>query len=538
MMVMKNKHTLATIGILVISMGVLLAPGCRSYYFRNQYRSTGELANGIRDVQPQPYLKAHMKNGNLFVVKDAWLVDTVGNTVSASGIQYDYNRNKIREGEFVISIDSVAIFETNKKLVKPEEGRIAALSVLASVDIILGIICLTVPKACFGSCPTFYLHPDDNIHFADAEGFTNAIAPSMEYADIDALNNGKVSGREFTITMKNEALETHCVNGVKLMAYPRKESERVYQSPANVFYLCENQYPLSAASAREGDIGPLIRSADGNLRFSGADSHDLNSREEIFVDFNRNGASGTPGLILTFRQSLMTTYLFYSAMGYMGDEAGEIFAMMETDATKRKNFDATSRLLGGIEVYAWNDETRAWEYQDQVTETGPIALNHQILPLKCNPADSTVRLKLILNRGLWQIDCLSLTDIKEKVEPVVLEPTRVHNKGADDPDALASILAPDRHLISMPGSEYQFDFRLPDENQDYELFLYSKGYYLEWMRNHWLKDKNRLRLNQMVQSPERYLRSEARDYKRYESMMDEIFWNSKINPKTFSYHEN
>ena len=112
------------------------------------------------------------------------------------------------------------------------------------------------------------------------------------------------------------------------------------------------------------------------------------------------------------------------------------------------------------------------------------------------------------------------------------------NKGKNDKTALTLINNPDKYLISMPGSEYTFNFVLPNKNTDYELFLYSKGYYLEWMREHWLKDKNMLKLAQMVYSPKKYLKGEAKQYKLYENKMEQEFWNSKIDTKTFSYYEN
>jgi predicted unusual protein kinase regulating ubiquinone biosynthesis (AarF/ABC1/UbiB family) len=55
---------------------------------------------------------------------------------------------------------------------------------------------------------------------------------------------------------------------------------------------------------------------------------------------------------------------------------------------------------------------------------------------------------------------------------------------------------------------------------------------------HWIKDKNLLKLRQMIENPKRYLKTEANYYKLYESTMEQEFWNSKINTKTFSYHEN
>ena len=89
----------------------------------------------------------------------------------------------------------------------------------------------------------------------------------------------------------------------------------------------------------------------------------------------------------------------------------------------------------------------------------------------------------------------------------------------------------------MPGSEYSLGFLLPQANTEYELFLYSKGYYLEWMRQKWIKDKDLLKLRQMVYNPKKYLKEEAENFKKYETTMEEVFWNSKIDTKTFSYYE-
>jgi hypothetical protein len=58
------------------------------------------------------------------------------------------------------------------------------------------------------------------------------------------------------------------------------------------------------------------------------------------------------------------------------------------------------------------------------------------------------------------------------------------------------------------------------------------------MREHWIKDKDLIKLNQMVYNPKKFLREEAKNYKQYESKMEQAFWNSKINTKTFSYYEN
>ena len=492
-----------------------------------------------KNIGAKLFLKAHYKNGDVCILRNSWKVDTVQNTVSGTGTLYDFNREITFQGKIEIPIDSIAIFETNKKITGTETGRLAGLYILAGVDIAVGIYCITNPKACFGSCPTFYKNENDNFHFADAEGFSSAVSPSMEYADTDALNNRHLSDHKFTITMKNEALETHCVRDVKLLAYPRNEGERIYHTAGDDFYLCEKNYHVSSAAGAEGDITDLIRNEDMRERFSVSDENNLSSKEEIILNFDSAENYINPGLVIHFRQTLMTTYFIYSAMGYMGDEIGDYFAKMEVNnEIVNKLNGGIKKELGGIDVFVLDENKNKWIKSGSLFETGPIAVNKQMLPLKIKAGSSDIKVKLVLNKGLWRIDFAALTDIKEKVKPLEISPDKILNKGKQDDAALALINDTDKHLISMPGSEYKFYFSLPEQYKDYELFLYSKGYYLEWMREHWIKEKDLLKLNQMIEHPVNYLRSQAKDYKIYEATMELEFWNSKIDTKNFSYHEN
>ena len=256
---MPRKIISISISFAFMLVGII---SCTTYYFRSNYKEANSLMHETKQIQARPFLKAHLKNGDVCILKDQWLIDTVANKVTGYGTQYNFNRVNLFTGQISIPIDSVAIFETNQKIKNPEAGRIATLSILAGLDVALGLFCITNPKACFGSCPTFYLNENDNFHYSDAEGFSNAISPSMEYADIDALNSQRLTGNKFSITMKNEALETHCVKQVKLLAYPLNAGERVYQSPTNKFYLCNNLYKPTSAKADEGNITNLINTDD------------------------------------------------------------------------------------------------------------------------------------------------------------------------------------------------------------------------------------------------------------------------------------
>lgn len=159
------------------------------------------------------------------------------------------------------------------------------------------------------------------------------------------------------------------------------------------------------------------------------------------------------------------------------------------------------------------------------------------MPLTKRSPVTEIKIKIILNKGLWRIDHVALLDIVEKVQPFKIAPKIILNKGEVDQKAKKEISHPEDHLISMPGSEYTFIFELPEAYQDYELFLYSKGYYLEWMRSVWLKEKNLRKLRQMLENPKKYLKEEAANYKIYEQNMEEVFWNSRIDTKNYSSYE-
>lgn len=533
---MRKRYFSCVTGI-TAAIFILITCTPKPYFFRSNYTDTNTLLHQKDNLQKEEFLKAHLKNGEVHILGDTWTVDTIRNVVTGRGSSYDYNRIKISEGPITIPIDSVAIFETNSKLEGTEKKRVRALSILAGVDVAIGVFCLSSPKACFGSCPTFYIEEEDNFHYADAEGFSNAISPSMQYSDIDALNSRFISGNTFSITMKNEALETHVVNSLNLIAFPLHQNERVYQSPKNVFFSCKNSYELKNARNGSGDITALLLQPDRQEWFSFADQENLSSKEEIYLTFENVIQPEKLGLVLNFRQTLMTTYFIYSAMGYMGDEVGDIFAQIETSGSIAEKLEnGIKKELGDIDVYVFNLETDKWEFQGGYYETGPIAFNRQIMPFSTTISGKEIKVKLVLNKGLWRLDHAALTNVVNKLEPVFLDVCEVKKKGMRDHSALAEIQDRKRSLISMPGNEYQFVFEVPGESGAYELFLVSEGYYLEWMRESWIKDKDLLKLKQMVDNPRRYLKVEAKNYKEYERTMEQEFWNSKIDTKTFPHY--
>lgn len=524
--------------LLTLAAFTLLQSCKTSTVNRSSYQNVNAFVHSTSQLNTKPFLKAHMKNGEIFILTEAWEIDTVQQRILGSGNRYDLNRKLLKEGIHSLAIDSVLIFETNDKIIKPEAERVAAISVLTALDLAFGIFCLTNPKACFGSCPTFYFDDHDYIHHADAEGFSNAISPSMEYADIDALDNATLTSDRFVLRMKNEALETHCIKSLQLYAAPRSNGQRIFHARNNSFYTSDFQLAPKAVQHAGADVTALFTEADREEWFSLADPKNMASKEELIFEFDARELSGSAGVLVHFRQTLMTTFLIYNAMGYMGDQVGDIFAAIESSSETRAQLNkGIHGELGEIDVFLWDESSRAWIFQGGLYETGPIAINKQIVPLKTELSGESVKLKFALNKGLWRIDHVALATIINQVEPLVLDPVSVKESGKDNTAALSALLAQDRHLISMPGEVYSFTFELP-ENQDYELFLNSRGYYLQWMRESWLRDKDLITLRQMIRKPAKYLKNQAANYKAYEKTMEEAFWGSRIQSKVFSQAAN
>src|SRR5262249_24225217 len=103
------------------------------------------------------FLKVHMKNGDLFVLS-AWRADQLHRRVIGTGDQLGADRRLVRRGEHDVAMDDVALYETNAITSSPS---IAALAVVTGASIILSVACISNPKSCFGSCPTFYAPGED-----------------------------------------------------------------------------------------------------------------------------------------------------------------------------------------------------------------------------------------------------------------------------------------------------------------------------------------------------------------------------------------
>lgn len=525
---MQSSRLLSFSIFLLITIVVLSCHRYVNHSFRQSYSDVNELIHA--DTKRVPFFKVHFKNGDVSVL-DKWNINENRDTIIGLGKLYDFNRVQTQEGDLAFSIDEIVIVETNQleAIKSKDKQRIAALSILSGANLALDALCITNPKACFGSCPTFYVDENSTIHSANSEGFSSSTSPCLEKKDLDPLQYN-TSSEEFFLTMKNEAFETHVINELSIEAILKNKNEKVYVDKKNNFYNSNQLYLPTSAVVRNKDIRSEISRLDDIEYLSATDSTDLFAQEEIILEFDQLLPEGDFGIILNYRQTQLTTFLFYTGISYMGDEVGDYASKMETDPVIRQILQNHVAKFGKIKLSAWNYGDKKWVPIEEFDEKGPIAKNLILAPLlKNKPSKNKLKIKLELTKGLWRLDFAGLALIETKADPITIYPSEMEIiDGAEY--TLNDIRLDDKdYLLSFPGNEFKFKFDLPkaSDNQDYELFLSSKGYYLEWIRQDWINGKDIPKLTKMLMNDPQTWKDLAIEFKGMEHEMESVFWNSK-----------
>jgi hypothetical protein len=361
-----------------------------------------------------------------------------------------------------------------------------------------------------------------------AEGFSASVAPSLEATDVDMLYWARPSDGHLTVQMTNEALETHVVRYVNVLAAPRPPGGRVFKTPTGTFWQVPELFAPTSCQAPEGDCLPWVRTLDGMERFSKADPEDLARRETVELEFP--APTGPIGLVLAFRQTLMTTYLFYQTLAYMGRSVGDWLTFLSRGGEHiTRQVGGIAQELGGIEIFV-QDSNGTWRREGFVQETGPIATDVHLVPLKRPPADRALRIRLRMTQGLWRLDYVALARLGGPVVPLRLSPQEgTWFRVADGTTTHLSTFPPSgwAYAVTVPGDVVTLIFSVPADGRDYELFLETRGYYLEWIRREWLREEDPAMFQKVMMRPREVLRTLAPAYKEIEDSMESVFWSSR-----------
>lgn len=483
---------------------------------RTEYRAKFVETNATSSIDEHaPFLKCHLADGGVVVLRDFKLGPT---SVTGVGIAYDAYRARVGAmGRKEVALGDIVLFETNEARSVSQIGYYVPVLVTSAVSAVMTVYCVANPKACFGSCPTFFA--DDGSGLAlQAEGFSAAIAKSLEETDVDAMWTARPTSTTLDVLMTNDALETHDVRSVRLLYAPRPAGTRVLRAGSRFVVAKKLLAPLVARDDAGHDVTAPLSATDGAEYKSDTDGRDLATRETVDLRFPE--AHGRRGLLVVARNSLLETFLFYQLLAYMGRRAGDHMAVLERFG--KEPFAGVGRALGDLDVSVRGADG-AWKTVGAYAEVGPIAREAQLVLL---PDDATSEVRLGMARGNFRVEQVALVELGDDVTPTPVEPSAVLRDGKDDPAAKAALLDPARYLVTLPGDAYTLRFALP--GLDGELFLESRGFYTEWMRDEWLRDEDDVEAARMLLRPGDALRRLAPKFKGVEGDMDRIFWQSRV----------
>ncbi len=337
-------------------------------------------------------IKFHMWDGSVYVAES---IEVEGDYITFEGGLYSPSRRLVEKGRFKLHKDSIALVEVNEY--SYVNSRIQAI--VATLGVVLWggvmIVCLTVPKACYGSCPVYYTYDGQRWNL-EAEGFSMSIAKSLMETDIDMLEWTPPAGT-LSVVAKNEALETQYIVDQKLILVEKGEDEEVYTTPdEKVFLKVKNERPAKAFLTEDGNRTDMVKVRDGYEYRSWADSKNLLTPETLRVRIGVERA-GRKGLVITYRQTLMTTFLLYQSIAYMGWNYPKYLKMLEEKGKGSFRKRGVFAGFGKLKVILNG------EVMGEISEVGPIAHNNAVVDLGyLNEGEYEVL--LVGTKGFWKID--------------------------------------------------------------------------------------------------------------------------------------
>jgi hypothetical protein len=464
--------------------------------------------------------KLHMRDGRLFVLH-GWKRD--GDLVRGDGEEYDIDRLAVRSGPTAVPIADIAMLETSKQELM---GSAIPMALATAASLSLTVFCAANPKACFGSCPTFYA-PTERGWTIQAEGFSTSIASSLEADDLDDLPDARPAAGWVTLAMRNEALETHAVRRLSVLAVDGPAGSSVLHRPDGAFDAVGPTAPPRTCSL-DSPACDLLAERDARELSPESDGKDLAARTSITLRFDAPGTTDA-GLVLTARNSLMSTFVLYHMYALHGSHAGDFI-----DAIERKEPATLLSLLrfalsfGGIDI-EYRQDDGPWRKAGSIGYVGPIARATQVVPLALARGDAPVEVRLTMARAHFRIDAVRLGARLAHDLPAVEVPAEVEDAGERDPRRVEQeVRGAGPYLVTLPGDEIRFRFHVPEARGSAAYFLESRGFYHEWMRPSWLREEDLPLAQRYLADPPAALRELAPLYRTLEPTMETIFQNSRF----------
>jgi hypothetical protein len=508
---------------LFVLAGCLALSACLVYVREVEVESIAPRATGTRVESP---VKAHLLDGSTVVYTDGVTVGS--DSLYGTGARYDLRLNP-RGVVNRLPLDSVVGMENFRTGINAPAS--AMLTVGATVLGTLGTGALMV--AIFGSCPTIYADSAGTL-VLEAESFSYSIAPLFETRDVDRLGVRPQPDGEVWLEIRNEALETHYLNHLELLAVRHDPRETVMpDAGARPLALASQRAPVSAVDRSGRDVVAALARADAEVYASapallaGARVDDMRDHVDLVFPAPPPGTDSV-AVVLRLRNSLLTTILLYDVMlgsggarslDWLGSEIEQVGSALELGQWYNRHM--------GLRILLWDDGE--FRQVGRIPDTGPIAWKDVAAMIPVPAGGDSLRVRLGFVTDSWRIDRVALAMEARRPEVRTIPAARVTGAdGQPDPGVLRHIQAPDeQYLETRPGQRFtlHFDTGVRPDDGTHTFLLASQGYYTEWIRQGWIRSAQD---DQMFRPSDAMLFTALERWRSRRDSFEEDFYNTRI----------
>ena len=433
-------------------------------------------------------VKAHLRDGTTIVFR--YGVQVTATELIGSGDRFDLAL-RLQGLTTRVPIDSVGALESFREGTNEAASVAASLLGTAAGTIMTGLALV----ALFGSCPTVYADSAGTVKL-QAESFSYSIAPLFEMRDVDGVYGRADASGIVWLELRNEALETHYINHMELLEVRRGIREHLLPDEhGQPILIGATLAPRSATDAAGRSIGHSVATADTSW-FASADERITHASESGYSDhielaFSLPEARDSVALVLSLRNSLLNTVLFYDVMlGAAGARA------IDWQGGTLEEIGAASQLgrwyhrRTGMRVSVQQNGT--YSEVARIPDVGPIAPKEFALIVPAY-GSRDLRIRLDFLADSWRIDYIRVAPAARRAQAGVLPVAHIaHARLADDSASIARLRDPDGdYFITYPGTSVRvgFNAQTPPVSQDSAVsyLLAAQGYYTEWVRADWVK---------------------------------------------------
>lgn len=516
---------------ILLSMVIVSSYGC----FPSKKVVTGSPANLTAKEIDTP-TKVFLRDSSVVIFNEGFTIEE--QNLTGVGERYWLDL-PMKSGEQRVDLDSIATLSYYQK--ESDKSTIFGSTIMgysAAIVTPLSIYCLTCPKCCFGSCPTVYT-TDGTKYGLEAELFSYSLSKYYQETDIDRLIQGAKTDGPFRMRLTNEALETHYINQLSLLAVRHPANTEIYPTPEGEFISVKKlETPETVINSLGEDVRHLVEKKDTEWHFGDSTRikrvKSADERDWMDVSLQLSEGARDVKLVLRLRNTLLTTVLFYDVvLASQGVAAIEWTERLNTDPLYSSMYHLAYNTFAGMDFSVLRDGE--WVKAGRLGDVGPIAWKEVavVLPVVADH-ENRMRVRLEWFPDNFMIDYIAY-DVPAENHDIQVESEIIHPRlitdflDEDVSDIYVRINKDDADfLVTEPGDFYDFEYDIPHrEEVSTTLFIKSKGYYTEWLRGEWIgygRDDYQFNLFEANKTLEQLKKS----WEENRTLLEKTFFETKI----------